>query len=162
MIKTRNIKGSTIVLALLVISLAIVICLGFLARRADQRRVVNSRLLFSQAQSIAWAGLEDARVKLMKSANFPPGGAGTHNFSYNGTVTDETGATAGTYFVQIEVGRTAATIFSQGRLEGEDVPRVSLRGLIDVSDERTTYLLDGSEATENRPFRWLRVEVLNV
>jgi hypothetical protein len=151
-------------MALLVTALAAVIALGFLSRRVAQRRVVNSRLIFSQAQSVAWAGLEDARVKLMKSRDFPPALTfGATNFSYSEELRNDAGAVVGTYLVDVDTAYTdKAVIRSTARLVGDEFPTVMLRGELDTEPERGNYDMSGGPVTEYRPFKWMRVEVNDV
>jgi hypothetical protein len=157
-------RGSTIVVALLITTVLVTIAVSLLAGRVAQRSVANSRFLLAQAEGIAWAGLEDARVKLMNSRGFPPTSSfGSTSFSYSDVLLDGTSAPVGTYLVEVDLRyQNRAIIRSTARLAGQEQPVLMLRGELDTELERKSYQMDGTEGTEVRPFLWMRVEVFDV
>lgn len=153
-------RGSTIVVALLMCAVLATIAVSLLGRRVAQRGVVNAKFVVAQAEALAWAGLEDARVKLMKSRDFPPNTtfAGTQ-FSYSDTLLDAGGALLGTYYVEVDLrNKNKAIVSSSAQLDGQTSPSLMLRAELDTEQVRKSYDFDGNQGTENRAFLWMRVE----
>lgn len=164
MIRQRPIAGSTIVVALLITAVLVTIAVALLAGRVSQRAVANSRFIVAQAESLAWAGLEDARVKLMNSREFPPTTTfGATSFSYSQALNNTSGAEIGTYLVEVDLRNAhRAIIRSTAKLAGQQEPTLMLRAELDTELERRSYAIDGTEGTETRPFLWMRVEAHDV
>lgn len=160
----RRIAGSTIVVALLITVVLVTVAVSLLRARLGQRSVANARFGEAKAEMLAWAGLEDARVKLMNSRNFPPTGTfGSTSFSYSGQLRDPSGVVVGTYFVEVDLAqKDKAVIRSSARLADQSEPSLMMRGELDTEPERKAYLMDGSETTETRPFLWMRTEIYDV
>ena len=161
----RTSRGSTLVVALLITMVILTLAVTLVGQRVTQRRVVNSRFLTAQAKSLAWAGLEDARVKLMKSRDFPPGAYKEGpNFSYSGELTDDGGAVLGVYFVEVDLRNAKrAIVKSSAQLSGQDRPELLLRAELDTEPSRVSYTdVAGTQGTESRPFLWMRVEKFDV
>lgn len=156
--------GSTIVVALLITVVMATLAITLLGQRVTQRTVVNARFTVAQAKALAWSGLEDARVKLMKSRDFPPGASFSgENFSYSEDLRDETNALVGRYFVEIDLrNENKAIIVSSGQLAGHDSPSLMLRAELDTELSRRAYDMVGTETVESRPFRWMKVETADV
>jgi hypothetical protein len=154
-------RGSTIVLALLLGTLAVAIALGMLSRRIGQRYLASSAPHQAQARALAWAGLEDARCKLMKSRDFPPlSGLNSRLFGYSERVRDASGKPVGSYLVEVELpSHDLVVVHSSAVLEGDDEMSFSLRGELDVAPSRV-YVdpVSGADIPMARAFRWLRVE----
>lgn len=97
-------------LALLLISLVLVIILGFLGMRGLEYSSTAKLQHMALAQSLAEGGMEDARVKLEKDMFFPPlGGFGQTTFIFSEDVTDPTTSqVVGSYTVTVDAGRRGA------------------------------------------------------
>jgi hypothetical protein len=78
-------RGSLVVASLLLSSIILLVGLGFLGKRRAQYRAAQSQRFEMAALSLAEAGLEDARVKLLKDPGFPHWQEGQSNFSYRET-----------------------------------------------------------------------------
>lgn len=165
MMGSNSDRGSTIVVALLITVVMLTLALTLLGQRVTQRRVVNARFLTAQSKALAWAGLEDARVKLMKSRDFPPNAAFEGaSFSYSDTLTDESGTLVGAYFVEVDLrNQGKAIVRSTARLDGQEEPQIMLRGELDVLPSREAYTdLSGTTGVESRSFLWMKVEIFDV
>ena len=97
-------RAFAILLALLLISLVLVIILGFLGVRGLEYSSSSRIQQMALAQSLAEAGMEDARVKLEKDMFFPPlGGYGQTSFIFSEDVTDpDNGLVIGSYTVTVD------------------------------------------------------------
>jgi hypothetical protein len=160
-VKAAQIRGSTIVVALLLGALAVAVALGMLSRRVGQRYLANSTPRQAQARALAWAGLEDARGKLMKSRSFPPlSGLNSRLFGYSEQLRDASGKQVGTYLVELELpSHDLVVVHCSAVLRGEDQVALSLRGELDVAASRNYVdLSSGVDIPMARAFRWLRVE----
>lgn len=152
------------VAALLITTILATLALAILSQRVTQRSLVKARFLQSQARALAWAGLEDARVKLMKSPSFPPNQmAAVSTFSYSESFLDDDGTRVGTYHVEVDQRFAGeATIRSTAWLQGESAASLTLRGELDLALERPAVEnLAGAVGIEERPFSWIRVEVVD-
>ncbi len=88
---------------LLVMVLLLVMGLGFLGKQADTYRASAQTAAASQALEVAMAGLEDARVKLMKDFKFPPPGeVDQPQYCYTEILRDPGGQAVGSYTVTID------------------------------------------------------------
>lgn len=67
-------RGFLLVFGLLVLILLFTLGLGFLGKQVDTYRAAEQAANSTLAYECAWAGLEEARVKIMKDRNFPPVG----------------------------------------------------------------------------------------
>lgn len=161
---TNKRRGSTLVVALLVTVVLASIAASLLSRRVAQRAVTNARFQTVQAEEIAWAGLEDARVKLMNSRDFPPTSAfASTTFTYSEQVLDAAAQPVGTYLVEVDLrNKNRAIIRSSAIPRNQEDPALTLRAELDTELERKTYQMDGTEITEQRPFLWMKVEVYDV
>lgn len=65
-------RASTLLAALVLLTLILVLGLGFLSRRSAEYQVANLQITRAQARELALAGLEDARAKLDRDYFFPP------------------------------------------------------------------------------------------
>lgn len=157
-------RGSTIVVALLITAVLVTLSVTLLSRRVAQRSLANTRFQTAQAEAIAWAGLEDARVKLMTSRSFPPTSSfGSTSFSYSDTLFDSANRPLGRYLVQVDLRYSnRAVITSTANLPDQERPTLLLRAEIDTELERPSYTLGGAVSTEQRPFLWMKVEVFDV
>ena len=97
-------KGFLLVTSLLLTALLFV-CAGlFLASRVAQRKASTAAFAALQAREMAWAGLEDCRLKILKDYAFPPKASDDlRAFSYTEIVRDGAGRPLGSYTVQIDV-----------------------------------------------------------
>lgn len=65
-------RASTLLAALVLLTLIFILGLGFLSRRSAEYQVANLQITRAQARELAMAGLEDARAKLDRDYFFPP------------------------------------------------------------------------------------------
>ena len=75
-------RGSLLIGALLLASIVLLVGLGFLSKRRAQYQATLSQRNELMALALAEAGLEDARLKLLKDHSFPPYHDGQNSFSY--------------------------------------------------------------------------------
>lgn len=103
-------RGFLIILSLLLITLLLVIVMGFMSSRSLEFSSTGRVQAMAQAQALAEAGMEDARVKLEKDVFFPPVvGFGQSTFTYTEDLADpETNQVLGTYTVTVDVFRRSA------------------------------------------------------
>jgi hypothetical protein len=94
-----------IVITLLVCILIFLVCGAMVYSRTRQYEAANHQVAEARALAIAEAGLEDARVKLNKDADFPPMGSEDQLvFSYVEEVRDLDGVTVlGSYEVVVDM-----------------------------------------------------------
>ncbi|MEW6283190.1 MAG: hypothetical protein AB1758_31565 [Candidatus Eremiobacterota bacterium] len=92
------------ILALILLGLLLTMGLALMGKQANLRRATGSAADASQALSLAWAGLEDARAKLAKDLAFPPPGALDQlRYTYFEPVVDLDGTTVlGAYEVTVD------------------------------------------------------------
>jgi hypothetical protein len=96
-------KGFTLMLVLLLTAILLVLGMGLLSERTSQYRAALQASQGAVAEALAEAGLEDARVKLEKDADFPPRGAEDQVlYSYSETVANLSGQSVGTYVIVID------------------------------------------------------------
>lgn len=148
-------------MALLLISLVLVMILGFLGLRGLEYSSTAKIQSLALAQSLAEGGMEDARVKLEKDMFFPPlTGYGQDTFTYSEDVTDPaTGQPVGGYTVTLDVSQRVAPFClvrmqSIGAAGLRTNPRARYRiyAELDVSsNERSTNMFPNS-----RLFRYLQ------
>lgn len=163
-ISTRN-RGSTLVVALLVATILVIAAVAFLAQRTSQRSVSSTQLRKLQAESLAWAGLEDARLKLMKAREFPPVTSfrSEEFFSYTEVLTAADGRVVGRYLVQIDAtAGPVAIIRSTAILEGEEQAGLTLHGELLVREDINPTILKDQTGRTAQVFQWNRVETVNV
>lgn len=95
--------GFLLAFGLMIMVLLLVAGLGFLGKQADRYRAATAAEASSQALEVAMAGLEDARVKLMKDFKFPPPGEeDLPQYSYTEILHDPSGQAVGSYMVTID------------------------------------------------------------
>jgi hypothetical protein len=75
-------RGSVLIASLLLSSIILLVGLGFWGKRRAQYQATLSQRGQMVALSLAEAGLEEARIKLLKDRNFPPWQEGQQSFSY--------------------------------------------------------------------------------
>lgn len=96
-------SGFLLAFGLMIMVLLLVAGLGFLGKQADRYRAAAATEASSQALEVAMAGLEDARVKLMKDSKFPPPGEeDLPLYSYTEILHDPSGLAVGSYMVTID------------------------------------------------------------
>lgn len=155
--------GATIVVALLITAMVAVIAAGFLSQKLAHHRVANANSIQAQAKALAWVGLEEVRVKMMKRTDFPPNaGLGATFFSYSSDFFDADGTRVGSYIVELDTySKELLVVRCAATLDGQDFPAVVLRGELDTSVTRQGVdPASNSLQSESRPFRWMRVEVV--
>lgn len=82
-------RGYLMPLALMVLALLGVITMGILGSKSSNYAAVVRNIALDRARALAFAGVEDARVKLMNDSYFPPpGDVEQHRFSYGELVND--------------------------------------------------------------------------
>ena len=65
-------RGSSLVAALLLLSLLLVLGMALLSQRVSQGRTVVEERLAARARQLALAGIADVQAKLQNDINFPP------------------------------------------------------------------------------------------
>lgn len=98
-------RGFLLITTLMVSILIFLVCGALVYRRSRQYEAANNQVAGVQALALAEAGLEDARVKLNKDADFPPFGSEDQLvFSYVEPVYDLDGTTPlGSYEVIMDM-----------------------------------------------------------
>lgn len=98
-------RGFLLITTFLVAILIFLVCGAMVHRRSRQYEAANNLVAGIQALALAEAGLEDARVKLNKDADFPPFGSEDQLlFSYVEQVFDLDGTTPlGSYEVILDL-----------------------------------------------------------
>jgi hypothetical protein len=101
----RSRRGFLLITTLLVSILIFLVCGAMVHRRSRQYEAANHQVAAARALALAEAGLEDARVKLNKDADFPPFGSEDQLvFSYVEQVFGLDGVTAlGSYEVTLDM-----------------------------------------------------------
>ena len=103
MIFKRSVRGSTLVVALLMISVLLVSGLGFLNQRRSQYEMAQKAGLQSAARALAEAGIEDFKAKLQRHVAFPPvAGEEQKAFEYIEPLENSAGEVIGTYEVSVD------------------------------------------------------------
>ncbi len=146
-------RASLLVLTLLVCALLLVLGAIFLASRASDYSAAKANAQAVQARALAWAGLEDARLKFLYDYNFPPKAAEDQpEYEVVEAVTDPEGEVVGYYCVTIRQDTAddpvnLLVVESTGILGSLEKPqgRRKLVGLFDLRPTSATY------------FRWLTV-----
>lgn len=97
-------RGSLLIMVLLLLGILFALGLGFLSSRVSRYRASASSRAAVQAEALAYAGLEDARVKLNRDHSFPPAGAEEQpSFTFSEELADFDGQPAGYYLVTVDV-----------------------------------------------------------
>lgn len=132
-----------LVIVLLVTSVMVVLGMCYLSKRSNQLRTAQFELESAQAYEAAAAGMESARVKLLKDDHFPPIGESDNKiFSYTENVYDMDGTTLVGYY-QVTVDSTwlgdpfnALRVVSTGLVvrNGQVVGQRTLMGELDLRD----------------------------
>lgn len=121
-------RGFLLAMVMLLCLILLVFGLAFLGSRGRQYQSVISAGQSAQAQELARAGIEDARVKFDRDIGFPPPLAiGQHTFSYCEEVTDAGGVYLGRYRVSLDMTYSrppfsVACIRSTGSLGPAEAP----------------------------------------
>ena len=143
-------RAATLVLALLMMSLFLVMGIGFLTQRSAQNRAARASLDQVQARMLAEGGLQDALSKLKLRHDFPPITDDSQTvFEYTETVRTPTGDALGTYTVEIDTSYShrpfwLMRIVSRGRVGDASAPQAEkiLYAELDVSEfDRATVRL---------------------
>ncbi len=94
--------GFALIVVLLIISLLLILGIGYIGRGVARYRAVRDTAVSSQARAIAIAGLEETRVKMDKDYYFPPQSAiDQQRMSFSERVTDLSGQVVGIYVVTL-------------------------------------------------------------
>ena len=104
----KPIRGGFLLITTLMVAILIfLVCGAMVHRRSRQYEAANNQVAGAQALALAEAGLEDARVKLNKDADFPPFGSEDQLiYSYIEPVFDLDGTTPlGSYEVIVDMRR---------------------------------------------------------
>ena len=101
----RGSRGAVLIAALLVGTIILLAGLGFLARRRAQYAAAADANRANQALMLAQAGLEDFRVKLSKSQDFPPWRPEQTVFAYSENFP------GGSYAVRVERRSGSRTVY---------------------------------------------------
>jgi hypothetical protein len=103
-------KGSVLIASLFLTIILMILGMAFLAVKASQYKKSTMRKDYALVNSIARAGMEDARIKMEKDQDFPPPGDDDQKvFSYWEIFYDIDGITIlGTYCVTIDSTMAAA------------------------------------------------------
>lgn len=133
-------RGSALLMSLLLLTLLLVLGLGFLGRRAGQYRASALGARTAEARALAEAGFSDAHLKLERDFDFPPRGAFDQtSFVYSEELADLDGTILGHYEVTIDNSRRKAPYYlvqvvSVGVLGPPDAPlgRAAVRAEVDV------------------------------
>ena len=134
-------RGSALVLALLIASLLLVAGTANVLEHRARYSARAAAALSVQAEALAWAGLEDFRVKLERDPDFPPRDDVAQTvFSYTEIVQNEAGGIVGAYQVTCDVSLGGAPwnlllVTSVGWVGEPGEPQVQrvLRGEVDLS-----------------------------
>jgi hypothetical protein len=142
LIRRHRNAGFAFVIALLLMTLLLILGIGFLSQRRGQQQAVQSARVRLQAREIARAGIEDAFSKLSKRHDFPPvaGPTGQEVFTYIDEIRDADNRVYGEYHVSVNLDYGSAPYFlaritSLGRVGPADTPsaQVTLHAEIDLS-----------------------------
>lgn len=97
-------RGYLMPMAILIMGILVVTGMGFLSAQSRNYRAAVQSSSSHQARSIAVAGVEDARTKLIKDAEFPPpGDDGQHLFTYQEELREVGGGSVvGKYAVTVD------------------------------------------------------------
>ena len=143
----KHSKGSTLLVALLLVSLLLVAGVGLLSRKGAQYARGNLEQDTAQAFLLAQSGAQDALLKLDKDQTFPPnGGEEQMTFVYSNDVLGLDGDSIGKYEVTIDSERAEADSFlliirSVGFVGEEANPRAlhTVQLEIDLNPETPTF-----------------------
>lgn len=95
-------RGFALIVVLLVISLLLILGIGYISRGVARYRAVRDTAVSSQARAIAIAGMEETRVKMDKDYYFPPQSAiDQQYYSFSEQVVDLSGNVVGVYVVTL-------------------------------------------------------------
>lgn len=96
-------RGSILVAVLMLLAILFVLGLAMLTKQYQAYQGATLIKESAQAQAVAEAGLEDARVKWQKDLLFPPAGTPDQTvFSYSEDLTDSAGKVVGSYEVRLD------------------------------------------------------------
>ena len=97
------VRGSALVAVLMVLAVLFVLGLAMLTKQVQAYQGSHLVLEGAQAQAVAEAGLEDARLKLEKDLDFPPRSTPDQtSFTYSEDLLDGSGRLVGTYEVTVD------------------------------------------------------------
>ena len=125
-VKRQGQTGFVLAMVLMLSVLFLVIGIGFISSKAALYKGVGQSDLEAQAQALAEAGMEDARVKLDKDPDFPPpGGLDQFVFSYSENLLDTSGNLIGFYEIQID---STHRVYPYSVVKIRSIGRVGERG----------------------------------
>lgn len=135
-----------LIVVLLISGIMVVLGMCYLSKRGTQLRTASYELESAQAYEVAAAGMESARVKLLKDDYFPPVGESDQKiFSYTENVYDLDGTTLLGYY-QVTVDSTwlgdpinALRVVATGIvIRNGQVGQRTLMGELDLQDASPT------------------------
>lgn len=140
-------RGSTLILALLIVGVIFLAGLGFLAQAAEQYKAAGSAGRSTQALALAEAGLQDALTKLRRDWDFPPRSADDQVvFTYLESLRNTKNEVVGSYEVAIDrrlviQKKDVLIIRSTGRIGSLQEPEAErvLQIEFDLDKSRSTY-----------------------
>lgn len=140
--RLRTQRGFTLIIALLLMTLFLVMGIGFLSQRRGQQEAVVAAREHLQAREIARTGLENAVAKIARRQSFPPLSESPvqRAFSYTEDVVDLAGSRIGQYTVTLFLEH-ASPPFSVMRMtsvgssgpQGNPLARVTLHAELDTA-----------------------------
>lgn len=141
----------------------LVLGMGFLSKKAAQLRATKQSLNAYKAKALAWAGLEDIRVKLNKDPTFPPGlGRQQNYFAYTERMHNSAGEEIGTYSVEVDLRYEnhpyrVLVVTSTGRVgTGAISARRTIRAEFDIAPDLVAGVRDDDQdpSTYTNPNYW--------
>lgn len=146
-------RGSALVVTLLMSLCILALALGLFEQSKELYRGASDLTAGERARAIAWAGLEDARLKLGLDPDFPPRLAlGQTRFSYGEPFDELDGSPLGSYQVELDAtwsqDHRVMRVRSVGVLGALDNPTARVRLTADLD-------LDASRSSR---FRWLHFQ----
>ena len=140
-------RGSTLVVAMLLLSVLFVAGLGFLSQRRAQYLEASAVGRATEALALAEAGVEDARAKMRFDVKFPPPAAtDQEKVSYVEVMEDSSGVEVGSFEVTLDKSAwkepyQVLVIRSTGRLGSRQAPTAqrTVEAEVDMDESRGTY-----------------------
>lgn len=138
-------RGSALIVTMLMSVCIFSLAMGLFEQSKECYRGASDLTAGERARALAWAGLEDARLKLALDPDFPPTlAAGQPRFCYSEELPELDGSPLGFYQVQLDASwrdsHDLMRITSVGLLGSLDQPtaRVQLSADLDLSPARPT------------------------
>jgi len=146
-------RGFLLAMVLMLSMILLVFGLAFLGSRGRQYQSVIQASQEAQAQQLAHAGVEDARVKFDRDIQFPPSLAvGQNSFSYCENLTTAGGAYLGQYRVVVDM------TYSRPPFSVACINSTGSVGPVNAPEALRTYLcyldLTPGSANRYRVIRW--------